>query len=571
MPRSSPSRILLLCFAAAVLARLLLQVAAMPPYSGLDELFHVARVAFRLESGREPTDSELALPAYLASSVYESPQGTPPNRPAVLPSFALAGPAWPGMVDRGLTIRGNVPLDTAERRIGFERNYEAQQPSLYYVLAAPIVRILPERTAASELRVLRLFSMLFALITIGATAAIGYRTFGNAGLLAAALLPSLPTWQTLVMRAGNDAIACAAIAVALAISLSDPKSAGGWTLEALMWSIAAAAKLYSWPMVPLLAMIWYAQKASRVRVAIVTIALGITAAFTLLDLSARTSNPLGLFAFDPVRAGQNVASVPIDYATMFKIIVATGIWTSGQHGNALTLAGMAVYALPIVALTIFGLTRGAVPRVPRFLGGTGPGETPTRLATPLLIVACVLFAIAQAINAAAYIRFAKLTGASLPAGGKEGWYWYALAPLFVGFILSRAVAGLRKHGALLVMALTFLVILGDVVIHEGALFRDYAGITSPAHPNALFRWGGDVPFAPLEYARRAPAVSIGPMSGALIPLRLVHLIALLALVASFIRDRPSPSSQTAPQDSTGDERRDHRGRDDHHVANTTNP
>jgi hypothetical protein len=553
MPRT-PSPALLLCFAAAVLTRLLLQIAAMPPYSGLDELFHVARVAFRIESGREPTDSELALPAYLASSVYESPQGTLPNRPAVLPSFALAGPAWPGMVDRGLTIHGNVALDRAERRIGFERNYEAQQPSLYYTLAAPLVQLLPERTAASELRVLRLFSLLMALCTVVATAVIGYRAFGNAGLVAAALLTSLPTWETLVMRAGNDALACAAIAVALAISFSNPKRFVGWALEALTWSIAAAVKLYSWPLVPLLAMIWYAQKSSRARIAIVSIALGSTAALTLIDLSARTSNPLGLFAFDPVRAGQGVASVPIDYATMFKIIVATGIWTSGQHGNALTLLGMAVYALPLVALTIFGLTRR---------------EASTPSATPLLIVACALFAVAQAINAAGYIRFAKLTGASLPAGGKEGWYWYALAPLFVGLVLSRAVARLRNHGAFLVIALASWIVLGDVVIHEGALFRDYAGITSPAHPNALFRWGGDGSSSPFDYAQPTPALSIGPMSRALVPLRIAHLFCLVALLAWFVR-RSTPL-ETAPQDDGSDERSDQRGRDDERVTRSANP
>ena len=39
--------------AIASISRLLLQMAVMPPYAGLDELFHVARLSFRVNEQRE--------------------------------------------------------------------------------------------------------------------------------------------------------------------------------------------------------------------------------------------------------------------------------------------------------------------------------------------------------------------------------------------------------------------------------------------------------------------------------------------------------------------------------------
>src|SRR5437588_9672209 len=38
----------------AALARLLLQIAALPPYAGLDEVWHVSRLAFVRAEGRNP-------------------------------------------------------------------------------------------------------------------------------------------------------------------------------------------------------------------------------------------------------------------------------------------------------------------------------------------------------------------------------------------------------------------------------------------------------------------------------------------------------------------------------------
>jgi hypothetical protein len=516
--------------AIAAVSRLLLQTAVMPPYAGLDELFHVARLSFRLNEQREPDDREKSIPPYLASPIYESPTGVRPNRPTVLPSFALAGSNWPLMVRDGLTVRGDAPLDDAELQPYFEPNYEAQQPALYYATHARLAKLSVPRTAAGELRTWRRASAVFALITVIATAYVGFRTAGTIGLLATALLVSLPTWQTLVSRAGSDAMACAAIAVAIAITISAPKRWYGWLAEAASWAVAVSVKLYSWPLLPVVGLLWLRQRASRWRMACVALELAVAMLATMTELGSRTTNALGLFAFDPVTREGVVDRVPIDVAGIAEITIATGIWTSGQHGNALSVLGMALYAIPICALCVIGLgyRRRASPDRP----------VPYRF----IAFALMLFAIAQMTNMSGYLRQAIAAGEALPAGGKEGWYWYALAPLLIGVGLAGALQGLAALSRTLAASLVLLIAGWDVAISEGALFRDYAGITGPSSPSMLFRWGAPMPVSFWDLERRLELVTIDPLVTWATELRVVHLVAI-ALLASLALGSLSPNRE----------------------------
>lgn len=183
-------------------ARLLLAVAAMPPYAGLDEAWHVARVAFVAREGRQPNISERSMPPYIARSI----------RGEELPAFGEMRERWPQVVqpvtDRAFAPRDLAPYESA--------NYEAQQPPLYYAVAARLAG----GSAVEELRRLRLLSALFALIVILAAASVGHRYFGARGVVVAVLIASMPTWITLVIRASNDAMACALAACAIAVSAS---------------------------------------------------------------------------------------------------------------------------------------------------------------------------------------------------------------------------------------------------------------------------------------------------------------------------------------------------------------
>ncbi|HKS21448.1 MAG TPA: hypothetical protein VJZ76_01520, partial [Thermoanaerobaculia bacterium] len=318
---------------AAAAVRLLIQVEAMPPYAGLDELYHVARLAFVLEEHRNPRMGEASVPPDLEATLE--------RKWDAVPSFALLQADWhaPAVRDRAVTPRPYV-----------RANYEAQQPSLYYSLIAPLARLFP-RTVLTQLRAWRYASVVFALIAIAATATIGERWYGGAGIVAAALVAFLPTWETLVTRASNDAFACALVAVAVAVSSraerGSPRRRGflaplGMTLaEAILWALAIAAKLYTWPLAIALPFFWRWQRASRWRIAIVIAACVASAALTMSDLASRTGTAIGVHF--------TLAGRALSVVDLAKVTIASAAWTSGEHWDALRPIGIALYALPIVA------------------------------------------------------------------------------------------------------------------------------------------------------------------------------------------------------------------------------
>lgn len=464
----------------ASVARLLLAVAAMPPYAGLDEAWHVARVAFVAREGREPSITERSIPPYIGAAIRGDVGATP--------SFGEMRARWPSVVRRGgvLSVHPFSERDLAPYE---SANYEAQQPSLYYRLVAPLAGGDP----LSELRRLRLFSALCGIAVVVSAALIAMQWLGPAGAAAAAIIVACPTWITLVVRASNDALACALAAFALLLTATahrTPTLRARDVAEAVAWALAVATKLYVWPLAIAVPVFWRAQKGSRTRLFLVILACILTAALVTHDLSRRTRNALGVFGFDPVIASSH--AVPIDWVSMGKITAATFVWTSGQHADALRPWAMLLFVVPLAAVA-------RLRRSPYFFAAA---------------TCAALFLVAQAFNAAGFVRQARAAGIALPLGGKEGWYWYVLTPLFAGLF--------AKH----VRFALLWTLLWDVVITEGALFHDFAGATSPAARSLLFTWG---PWHP-PFTADLTAVAVGPLTRGLTALRLVHVAAVASLV-----------------------------------------
>lgn len=517
--RHMPRAALFTLLAIAAAARLLLQVAAMPPYAGLDEGYHVARLAFVRGERRSPTIIEPSVPPYMATNLRGD---------GLLPSFAELRERWSEVVRaRGGHIAVDRPFTSSDLRPYVVPNYEAQQPSLYYSAVAA----LGGGSALRELRVWRLTSAALALVVILCSGAFAYRFFGTRGILAAALIASFPTWLTLVLRAGNDALACALAALALAITASAPRRPLAVACEALAWAGAVAAKLYTWPLAIVVPLFWRQQRGSRARLAVVTLAGVIAAVVTLHDLSSRTRNPFGHFGFDPVDA--TATPKPIAYGEMLKIAIASFIWTSGQHADALKPVAMILYFGPllIAMAAAIALTWSRGHEVAR-----SPGEDERRL-IGLTFAAIVAFGIAHLAGAAAFIRHARAAGLSLPLGGKEGWYWYVLAPILAGVFLSLVMKRWRF--------VAVWVVAWDILINECVLFHDWAGTSSPAHPSVLFRWG------PLHapFTASLDGIGIGPFASQLVLLRSLHLAALAALFSleSLLQKASSHDRNTAVQ------------------------
>ena len=93
--------LLLVCAAA----RLFLQMAAMPPYAGLDEVYHVARLAFVRAEHRNPTTTEVSIPPYLMESIAAAhePRPAAPRQPTQLTNREREVAR---LVSLGLTNRG---------------------------------------------------------------------------------------------------------------------------------------------------------------------------------------------------------------------------------------------------------------------------------------------------------------------------------------------------------------------------------------------------------------------------------------------------------------------------------
>jgi hypothetical protein len=489
--------LLLVCAAA----RLLLQIAAMPPYAGLDEVYHVARLAFVRAEHRNPTTTEPSIAPYLMSSIAAGRNaGIAGPFDAAMPAMGEAGEQWPAIVSHGNVI-ADQPLKTADLKPYFVKNYEAQQTSLYYSLAAALV---PVRSALFELRAWRAMSLLFALITVLATAEIGRRWLGPIGLLGGAVLVSLPTWETLVLRAGNDAFACMLAAVAVLISVSAPKRALGIVAEAIVWGLALNAKMYTWPLLIILPILWWRQRAAKSRAIAVTIVAAIAVLLTFAELSERTLNPLGVVAFD--RPGGFVYEANVNISEIVRVTIASFAWTSGQHNDALRPIAIALYLGPILIAII--VARRSKER------------------TSLALAALAAFALAQTYNVIACV-LANRGGNPIPIGGKEGWYWYVLAPVIVPALLAPALARWR--------AIAWWIVIWDVIITECALFHDFAGMSSPAQGSVLFRWG------PLHapFTAHLGNIGAGRFAAWTTAIRVVHLIAFFGLESFLQRLRPN--------------------------------
>lgn len=506
--------------AAAAAARLLLQVLAMPPYAGLDEGYHVARVAFVAEEGRQPVAREASVPQYLARSMAGEP-GAPAG-------FGTLEDRWPAVVAARPEGWRDVTPAPADRRAYVAPNYESQQPPLYYAAAAGLDRLAP--TELGKLLALRLLAVLCGAAAAVATGLLAARLWGAAGLLAGLLLISTPTWITLVARAGNDGPACAALAAALLLSLRPDGGRMATAREAACWAAAVALKVYTWPAVLLLPLVWPAGagRGRRLAVAASASAAGV---LTALDLLARTGNPIGSIAFRSA-GGISVSGVSLDrlaalpWLQFFKVFAGSAIWTSGQHANFLRPAGLGLFLLPWVVLVAAAAL--AARRMPR---------RPFRL----LAAAAVVFALAEVAQAWGYIRDAAMGLAETRSAGLAGWYLHAFDPIWFGvgggFALS-ALARRRWTAALLFcLAGAF---AADVFVTEGALFCDYAGLSSPLAPGAFFRWGGGSPWEALARLGRYGLWLSSPWLA--VSLRAVEAALGAALVGACLRAAGRPDA-----------------------------
>jgi hypothetical protein len=268
--------------------------------------------------------------------------------------------------------------------------------------------------------------------------------------------------------------------------------------------LALNAKMYTWPLLIILPILWWRQRVPKTRAIAVTIAAAIAVLLTFAELSSRTRNPLGIVAFD--RPGGVAYEAKVNVGEIVRVTIASFAWTSGQFNDALRPITIALFLGPILIAVLVAKR----------------SKQPMQLA----FAALGAFALAQTYNVIACV-LANRGGNPIPIGGKEGWYWYVLAPVIVPALLMPAVKRWR--------IVAWWIVMWDVIVTEGALFPDFAGMTSSAHSSMLFRWGPlHVPFtASLD------GIGVGPLAAWTTAIRIVHLIAFFSLESFLQHMRPN--------------------------------
>lgn len=497
----------------------------MPPYAGMDEGFHVARVSFVRSAGRNPNPWEPSVPEYVLRSLHMEP-GSPWD-------FAMAGPKWPDAAATRTAPWPNPAIPRGADVRYLAPNYEAQHPSLYYRVAALATdRLSLARTQLGELLLLRLLAVLLAAAAVVAGSVLGWRAIGTPGLVAGAAVCCAPAWLALVARSANDGLCVAAVSVAITVGFFGSAPAFVVAVEALAWAVAVGTKATAWPLLALVPFLYRRFGWPRARLAATGLAAAASLLLTWRDLIART----GTFLGDQGGRLEAAATTPggheaIGLWRMVKVLLSSAIWPGAQHGNALTPLGMAFLVGPVIlAFVAAAFTRGPKPAY-----------------VSLILVCVTAFAGAQAVHAWGFLRAAQKAGVAEPRGGFEGWYFWTTAALVVPLCLGWVLTRLRSR-VVVVWALFGWLLAWDIGIHEGALFRDYAGATSPETPSRLFRWGAGAVSTEVPAGDRLAILSAsGASTGLLRWLRATHVAAMLGLLAigfPLFRLRSSESTGT---------------------------
>ena len=195
---------------AAILALGLLTVARFPVWAQVDERAHYAVVQAVAEDGRLPLIADMVSPEVQAITDDTFPRPSPRDPAAV----GLAG-----------------------------RAYEAFQPPLYYLLAAPVFRLPLDHEA--KVSALRLLDLALLAVAVALLFALARELFGERHRAPLALALSVLLWPGVVVRAitvSNAALELP-LGIAVALALCRARSPRGVAVAAALVGALLLTKL----------------------------------------------------------------------------------------------------------------------------------------------------------------------------------------------------------------------------------------------------------------------------------------------------------------------------------------
>lgn len=482
--RSDRSRrtggIAVLLLTVAFLCRGVFLALSLPGGDPLDETFHFAYAHFLAETGRVPNSREPSIAAEFLRPSLLLPASTRISGPRISWKEYSGAPEQ----NRRELRRQAYEYRPAERRLWRDRNYEAQQPPLFYLLASAPLRLLPEARFSTRLLVLRLLSAGLAALAVPlAFLFFRHLVSRSAALAATAAFVAFPGIGSFVGRFTNDALA---LPIALAVlflfaetgrgRLTRGKAAG---LTALL-AAGCWTKLYFLlflPVAPLAALALSGRRrAGTWRRALLASASALLLFVPwMLHQRLQTGDWFGLFsssqatalkigAFDRLRA------IPDILTLRFGIIFGrTFLWpgTWSASGAPAALAVVLVFTLLILffAPNLSGLSSSRLRQRIWWTGG----------------IAVAVFLLGSVAQASTYAAVGRLRGHA-PSAGPDGWYLLILFPVF---LCARCAFGRGiGRGAFLVASSAFLA--GEWWLTFGVLPGVYGGRTAFNGANAPF-------------------------------------------------------------------------------------
>ena len=441
-------------------------------WEGFDEPYHLGYITFVAQNGRPPGYEEPSLPAAYAEAL------------ALLPSVFGQAPSFRDWRRLPAAERASRRARAARSPTGVapppryvSRNYERQQPPLFYYAAAPVAWLLRDGSLPQLVVGMRLFCVLLASLMIPLTARLARLLLPRRGVFFALPFAAfLPNTLFFADRITNDALAwpiLAAACVALVLAARRPAARGRFLVLGALVAAGVWTKMSLLPLLP--------------------------AALCAVLIARRRS--------DGRRPGALLAAVGLPALLIVPLLVwnaaACGSWTGVTYAGAGSPPGMAAVLAVLARDTVCRLPAGLVPQpslvgrlgVPpaagRDLRGSRGGPAPrgtrwrssppggAREGSPGDRAGSRSLCLAVAFVAAMVFHILSARAAGRVAGG-EGWYFDLLRPLEACAAAALLCAAIPPRRArLAVAACAGLLLAADAAGTLGLLLPRWAGLSGP--------------------------------------------------------------------------------------------
>jgi hypothetical protein len=456
-----------------------LYAAITPLWEGIDEPFHFAYIQSLAANKSLPVWGETFLDTDVAESTAYLP--LPPLMPQLQHgkkfSYLEYWQMQPEQRNELQKALSALQADTDEIAPSHARLYQVQHPPLYYLLCAPLYKLMDSSNLAAKVFALRLFSIFIAAFSVIAAALLS-RRFGLAGTLMVMLLVLMPGVYVDVARVGNDSLGIAIFSFIFAAFClyADRPSASKGILIGILLGLGLLTKAYFLTAIPATAVFFafFFMKNRPCRRSILM--HGCVAILCAIAIGgwwyARNYALYGTFSglqesiyFPSVGLPARIrAALQVNWLLILKHLFVTFSWVSGWSFLHLPKPAYVIFIL------LFILAGGGLLKY-LFDQKEHPLDNHALLAAALLVGFFMLGVAYHEVNVKATVKI---------MGGPGGWYFYALAAA-ISYVFAFGITYLGRLWArwsfLLLSAGLFLI---ELYGFFGILLPYYAGLARPA-------------------------------------------------------------------------------------------